>query len=85
MKFLISFISIDTTIPDDLWANRSALSCVCHEYVTTDTSDFQECSNLRDIEAAFEANKNYAEDGDSLLCPQAIIKVIRIEPVPDTA
>jgi hypothetical protein len=36
MKFLNSFIRIDTTIPDDLWANGSALSCVCHEYVSTE-------------------------------------------------
>ncbi|KAB2516646.1 hypothetical protein F8N49_26455 [Pseudomonas sp. GXM4] len=85
MKFLISFIRIDTTIPDDLWANGSALSCVCHEYVSTDTHDYQDCSNSSEIEAAFEAKKNYGEEGDSLLCPQAKIKVIRIELVPDTA
>lgn len=83
MKFLISFIRIDMTIPDDLWANGSALSSVCHEYVTTDTSDFQDCSNLHEIEAAFEAKKNYAEDGESLLCAQAKVKVLRIELVPE--
>lgn len=83
MKFLISFIRIDTTIPDDLWANGSALSCVCHEYVSTDTHDYQGCSNSSEIEAAFESKKNYANDGESLLCPQGKIKVLRIEPVRD--
>ncbi|MFJ2286175.1 hypothetical protein ACIOUF_07400 [Pseudomonas iridis] len=83
MKFLISFIRIDTTIPDDLWANGSALSFVCHEYVSTDTHDYQDCSNSSEIEAAFESKENYAEDGESLLCPQGKIKVLRIEPVHD--
>jgi hypothetical protein len=85
MKFLISFIRIDTTISEGFLVNGFALNCICHEYVTSDTPDFQDCSNLRGIEAAFEARTNYGEDGDSLLCPQAKIKVIRIEPVPDTA
>ncbi|MBF4559298.1 hypothetical protein H7698_24805 [Pseudomonas sp. p50] len=85
MKFLISFIRIDTTISDGLWANGSALSCVCHEYVSTDTHDYEDCSNSSEIEAAFESKKNYAEDGESLLCPQGKIKVLRIEPVPDAA
>lgn len=82
MKFLISFTRIDTT-SDGFWENGSALSCMRHEYVSTDTPDYQDCSNSREIEAAFEAKKNYAKDGESLLCPQGKIKVIRIEPVPD--
>jgi hypothetical protein len=53
--------------------------------VSTDSPDYQDCSNFREIEAAFEAKKNYAEDGESLLCPQAKVKVLRIEPVPDAA
>lgn len=85
MKFLISFFRIDTTISEGFLVNGSALSCICHEYVTSDTPDFQDCCNLREIEAAFEAKRNYAEDGESLLCPQGKIKVLRIEPVPDTA
>jgi hypothetical protein len=85
MKFLISFIRIDTSVADKFWVNSSEGSCIYHEYVTSDTPDFQDCNNLREIEAAFEARTNYGEDGDSLLCPQAKIKVIRIEPVPDTA
>lgn len=85
MKFLISFIRIDTTISDGLCVNGYALSCVCHEYVSTDTHDYQDCSNSREIEAAFESKKNYAEDGESLLFPQGKIKVLRIEPVPDAA
>lgn len=85
MKFLISFIRIDTTISDSFWENGPALSCMCHEYVSTDTHDYQDCSNSREIEAAFESEKNYAEDGESLLCPQGKIKVLRIEPVPDAA
>lgn len=85
MKFLVSFVRIDTTISEGFLVNGSALGCICHEYVTSDTPDFQDCNNLREIEAAFEARTNYGEDGDSLLCPQAKIKVIRIEPVPYTA
>jgi hypothetical protein len=85
MKFLISFIRIDTTISEGFVVNGSGMSCTCHEYVTSDTPDFQDCSSLREIEAAFEAKKNYAEDGESLLCPQAKVKVLRIEPVPDAA
>jgi hypothetical protein len=85
MKFLISFIRIDTTISDGLWANGSASSCICHEYVNADTADYQDCSSSREIEAAFEAKKNYAEDGENLLFPQAKVKVLRIEPVPDAA
>lgn len=85
MKFLISFIRIDTTISDGLLANGYALSYVCHEYVITDMRDYQECSNSREIEAAFESKQNYAEDGESLLCPQGKIKVLRIEPIPDAA
>lgn len=83
MKFLISFFRIDTTISEAFLVNGSPLSCICYEYVTSDTPDFQDCSNLREIEAAFEARKNYGDDGDSLLCPQAKIKVLRIEPVFD--
>ena len=85
MKYLISFIRIDTTLVDSFWVNSSASSCICHEYVKSETPDFQDCNNLREIEAAFEARTNYGEDGDSLLCPKAKIKVIRIDPVPDTA
>jgi hypothetical protein len=45
MKFLISFIRIDATISEGHLLNGSALSCICHEYVTTETPDFQDCSN----------------------------------------
>jgi hypothetical protein len=85
VKLLISFLSIDTTAFTELSVNSSALSCLHHEYVSTDSPDYQDCSNFREIEAAFEAKKNYAEDGESLLCPQAKVKVLRIEPVPDAA
>ena len=82
MKFLISFIRIDTTLTDGFWTNGSALSCICHEYVSTDTPDYQDCSNSREIEAAFEAKNNYGEDGEKLLCPEGKIKVLRIEHIP---
>jgi hypothetical protein len=83
VKFLISFLRIDTTVDNGFSVNSSALSFIFHEYVSTDTPDYQDCSNSREIEAAFEAKKNYAEDGESLLCPEGKIKVLRIEPVPD--
>lgn len=81
MKFLISFIRIDTTFPDRLWPNSEAISSVCHEYVNTKRTEYQDCCNCQDIEARFEALNNYTDDGERIKYPQMKLKVLRVESV----
>lgn len=81
MKFLISFIRIDTTVPDRFWPDSQAISGMCHKYVSTKNPEYQDCSNFRDIEATFESLHNYDVDGDRIKCPQMKLKVLRVEPI----
>jgi hypothetical protein len=79
MKFLISFIRIDTTFPDKFWPNSEAISGICHEYVNTKKPEYQDCSNSQEIEAKFESLNNYADDGEGLKQPHMKLKVLRVE------
>lgn len=83
MRFLVSYIRIDTTIPDHCWPDQSAVSAVGHQYLDTDTPDYQECENGSDVEARFEFLRNYRAGGEQLVCPSAKIKVLRVELIPE--
>jgi hypothetical protein len=53
-----------------------------HEYLNTDTPDYQDCEKGSDVEARFEFLRNYWADGEQLVCPSAKIKVLRVELIP---
>ncbi|SDI95084.1 hypothetical protein [Pseudomonas abietaniphila] len=82
MKFHISFLRIDTTIPDWYWPDADLTSRVNHEYVSTEDHKYQDCQTCCDIEARFESLNNYDAEGQRLKCPQMKLKVLRVEAMP---
>lgn len=79
MKFLISYISFDTTISDALLGDSSTMSNICHEIVSTIAPEYSVCDSIRDVEAAFERMRNYADNDDQLSSPETKIKVLKVE------
>lgn len=83
MKFHISFLRIDTTIPNWHWPDAADfISGVNHEYVSTKDREYQDCKTCCDIEARFESLNNYDAEGQRLKCPQMKLKVLRVEAMP---
>jgi hypothetical protein len=83
MKFLISYISIDTTVSDELLGGSSTMSNIRHEIVSTVAHEYSVCDSIRDVEAAFERLHNYADSDDHLTQPQCKIKVLKVDALPN--
>ena len=82
MKFLISYVSFDTTVNNCFLGDSLTLSILRHDIISTTTPAYDDCNSIREIEAAFEGLHNYKDSDDQLSFPQAKIKVLKIEPLP---
>jgi hypothetical protein len=82
MKFLVTFVSIDTTGSNALILSNSATSRLQHEIVHTDSPEYSACESIRDIEVAFETIHNYIHSNDVLARPQSKFKVLTVEALP---
>jgi hypothetical protein len=82
MKFLINFVSIDTTESNALILCSSAISRIQHEIVNTDSPEYSACESIRDIEVTFETSRNYQSSNDYLERPHSKLKVLTVEALP---
>lgn len=79
MKFLISYVSFDTTVSNRLLGDISTLSVLRQDVISTMSPVYGDCNSIRYIESAFEGSHNYKDSNDQLSFPQAKIKVLKIE------
>jgi hypothetical protein len=82
MKFLITFVFVDTTKSNALILCNTAISRVQHEIVNTDSPEYSACESIRDIEFTFETSHNYQSSNDYLERPHSKLKVFTVEALP---
>lgn len=82
MKFLISYVSFDTTVSNRLLGDSPTLNVLRHDVISTMSPVYGDCNSIRDIESAFEGSHNYQDSDDQLSFPQAKIKVLKVEHLP---
>lgn len=82
MKFIISFVTFDTTVDDTRLGHSSTTSGVHHEIISALAPEYSACESIRDIEVAFEAVRNYTNSNDHLTRPQSKVKVLKVDELP---
>lgn len=82
MKFIITFVTFDTTVSDTFLGDSSTMSGVRHKVVSAFEPGYAACESIRDIEAAFESEHNYANSHDYVTRPQSKVKVLKVETLP---
>lgn len=81
MRFLVSYVSFDITVKSMDLGDSSTMSMIKHEIIDTRAYAYLGCSSIRDIEAAYEGWRNYAESDDEITSPKQKIKVLMVEPI----
>lgn len=79
MKLLVSFVIIDTTVDLALQGNSSTMSGVHHEIINVLAPEYSACGSIQDIEAEFEAVRNYTDGFDDVVNPQSKVKVVKVD------
>lgn len=82
MKFIITFVTFDTTVRDTFLGDSSTMSGVHHKIIRALEPEYAACESIRDVEAAFEAAHNYANSNDYVTRPQSKVKVLKVETLP---
>lgn len=81
MRCLVSYVSVDIALKSMDLGDSSTMSTIKHEIIDTRAYAYLGCSSIRDIEAAYESWRNYAESDDEITSPKQKIKVLMVEPI----
>jgi hypothetical protein len=81
MKFLISYLYVDTSTSDSELLSALADSVVCHDVVATTNPLYHQCANLKEIEGVYEGMHNYPDEDDEATWPTLRMKVLKVIPL----
>lgn len=82
MNLIVSHLIFDTTVDQVLLGNSSTMSGVHHELISVLAPEYSACGSIQDIEAEFEAGRNYTDGKDHVANPQRKVKVLKVEILP---
>lgn len=81
MKFLISYLYVDTAFSDSELLSALSDSVIYHDVVDATDPLYHQCANLKEIEAQYEGMHNYPDEGDEATWPAMRLKVLKMEPL----
>lgn len=81
MKFLISYLHIDTAINDIELLRALADSVIHHDVIDATEPLYRQCAGLKEIEAHYEGIRNYPDEDDESTWPTLRMKVLKVIPL----
>jgi hypothetical protein len=81
MKFLISYLYVDTATSDSELLSALADSPIQHDVIDATEPLYRQCAGLKEIEAHYEGIRNYPDEDDESTWPTLRMKVLKVIPL----
>ncbi|PCM50208.1 hypothetical protein CP335_08385 [Pseudomonas fluorescens] len=79
MKLIVSYVIFYTTVDQVLLGNSSTMSDVHYEFISLLAPEYSACGSIQDIEAEFEAGRNYTDGNNHVANSQRKVKTLKVE------
>lgn len=81
MKFLISYLYVDTTTNDIELPRALANSVIHHNVIDALDPLYRQCASLKEMETQYEGMHNYPDEDDESTWPTLRMKVLKVIPL----
>lgn len=78
MKFLISYLYVDTATSDSELLSALADSPIQHDVIDATDPLYRQCASQKEIEAHYEGMHNYPDEDDEATWPTLRMKVLKV-------